>query len=304
MLSRDLACYIDRKRSLGFKFHNQNVLLRGFVRFAEERGDRFISSARVLAWAARAPSPEHRRTRLLTVRRFALALHAENARHQIPQADALGRATPKRRSPYIYRSDEIVRLLRTAAALEPAGSIRPVLYTTLLGLIAATGMRIAEALALQLDDVTADGLVIRETKFQKSRLLPLHATVRQALDRYLIDRRKLSTADRALFISAGGRSLPYNTVRNVFLQLLDRIGLRGAHSGRDPRIHDLRHSFAVRSLEQCSHDRSAVARHIVALSTYLGHAHVTDTYWYLQATPVLMGQIAEAGETLLVGGIA
>jgi integrase len=304
MLSRDLACYIDRKRSLGFKFHNQNVLLRGFVRFAEERGDRFISSARVLAWAARAPSPEHRRTRLLTVRRFALALHAENARHQIPQADALGRATPKRRPPYIYRSGEIVRLLRSAAALEPAGSIRPVLYTTLLGLIAATGMRIAEALALQLDDVTADGLVIRETKFQKSRLLPLHATVRQALDRYLIDRRKVSTADRALFISAGGRSLPYNTVRNVFLQLLDRIGLRGAHSGRDPRIHDLRHSFAVRSLEQCSHDRSAVARHIVALSTYLGHAHVTDTYWYLQATPVLMGQIAEAGETLLVGGIA
>jgi integrase len=304
MLSRDLACYIDRKRSLGFKFHNQNVLLRGFVRFAEERGDRFISSARVLAWAARAPSPEHRRTRLLTVRRFALALHAENARHQIPQADALGRATPKRRPPYIYRSDEIVRLLRTAAALEPAGSIRPVLYTTLLGLIAATGMRIAEALALQLDDVTADGLVIRETKFQKSRLLPLHATVQQALDRYLVDRRKVSTADRALFISAGGRSLPYNTVRNVFLQLLDRIGLRGAHSGRDPRIHDLRHSFAVRSLEQCSHDRSAVARHIVALSTYLGHAHVTDTYWYLQATPVLMGQIAEAGEALLAGGIA
>ena len=217
MLSRDLACYIDRKRSLGFKFHNQNVLLRGFVRFAEERGDRFITSARVLAWAAGAPSPEHRRTRLLTVRRFALALHAENARHQIPQADALGRATPKRRPPYIYRSDEIVRLLRAAAALEPAGSIRPILYTTLLGLIAATGMRIAEALALQVDDVTADGLVIRQTKFQKSRLLPLHATVRQALDRYLIDRRKVSTADRALFISAGGRSLPYNTVRNVFL---------------------------------------------------------------------------------------
>ena len=168
MLSRDLACYIDQKRSLGFKFHSQNVLLRGFVRFAEERGDRYITSARVLAWAAGAPSPEHRRTRLLTVRRFALALHAENARHQIPQADALGRATSKRRPPYIYRSDEIVRLLRTAAALEPPGSIRPILYTTLLGLIAATGMRIAEALALQLDDVTADGLVIRETKFQKA----------------------------------------------------------------------------------------------------------------------------------------
>jgi hypothetical protein len=111
-------------------------------------------------------------------------------------------------------------------------------------------------------------------------------------------------ADRALFISVAGKSLPYNTVRNVFLQLLDRTRLRGAHAGRDPRIHDLRHTFAVRSLEQCRHDRSAVAQHIVALSTYLGHAHVTDTYWYLQATPVLMGQIAEAGEALLTGGAA
>jgi integrase len=111
-------------------------------------------------------------------------------------------------------------------------------------------------------------------------------------------------ADRALFVSVAGKSPHYNTVRGVFLQLLDRTKLRGAHAGRDPRIHDLRHTFAVRSLEQCRHDRSTVARHIVALSTYLGHAHVTDTYWYLQATPVLMGQIAEAGEALLMGGAA
>jgi integrase len=304
MLSRDLARYIDQKRSLGFKFRRQYVMLRGFVRFAKERGDRYIRDARVLAWAAQASSPEHRRTRLLTVRRFALVLHAESARHQVPAADALGYAKIKRRPPYIYSPDEIVRLLRAAAELEPAGSIRPVMYATLLGLVAATGLRIAEALALQLDDVTPDGLVIRETKFQKSRLLPLHPTTRQALDRYLIARREVVVADRALFISVAGKSLPYNTVRNVFLQLLDRTRLRGAHAGRDPRIHDLRHTFAVRSLEQCRHDRSAVAQHIVALSTYLGHAHVTDTYWYLQATPVLMGQIAEAGEALLTGGAA
>ena len=123
----------------------------------------------------------------------------------------------------------------------------------------------------------------------------------QALDRYLVARQRLAATDRALFVSVVGRPLPYNTVRGVFLQLLDRTNLRGAHSGRDPRIHDLRHTFAVRSLEQCRHDRAAVARHIVALSTYLGHAHVTDTYWYLQATPVLMNQIAEAGEALLTG---
>jgi integrase len=107
-------------------------------------------------------------------------------------------------------------------------------------------MRIAEALALQLDDVTTDGLVVRETKFQKSRLLPLHATVRQALDTYLNARRKLVVADRALFISVAGQSLPYNTVRNVFLQLLDRTELRDAHAGRDPRIHDLRHNSECR----------------------------------------------------------
>jgi integrase len=231
-------------------------------------------------------------------------MHAENRRHQVPAADALGHAVANRRSPYIYGRDEIARLLRAAAAIEPAGSIRPIVYTTLFGLLAATGMRVAEALALQRDDVTADGLVIRETKFQKSRLLPLHTTVQQAVDRYLVARQKVTDTDRALFISVAGRLLPYSTVRGVFLQLLDRTELRGAHAGRDPRIHDLRHTFAVRSLEQCGHDRVAVARHIGALSTYLGHAHVTDTYWYLQATPVLMAQVAEAGEALLMGGAA
>lgn len=304
MLNRDLARYVDQQRSLGFKFRVQEILLRGYVAFAEELGDRHIKSTRVLEWAARAPSPEQRRNRLLTVRRFALAMRAENARHQVPAADAFGHAVAKRRSPYIYSADEITRLLRAAGALQPEGLFRPSMYATLFGLLAATGMRIAEALTLQIDDVITDGLVVRETKFQKSRLLPLHATARLALDRYLVARQRLAATDRALFVSVAGRPLSYNTVRGVFLQLLDRTNLRGAHSGRDPRIHDLRHTFAVRSLEQCRHDRAAVARHIVALSTYLGHAHVTDTYWYLQATPVLMNQIAEAGEALLTGDAA
>jgi integrase len=129
-------------------------------------------------------------------------------------------------------------------------------------------------------------------------------TAQLPLDRYLIVRRTLASTDRALFLSTAGEPLPYNTVRGVFLHLLDRTGMRGAHSGRDPRIHDLRHTFAIRSLEQCRHERDEVARHIVALCTYLGHAHVTDTYWYLQATPRLMGQIAEAGEALLKRGAA
>ena len=304
MLREDLARYVDRRRSLGFKLCRQHTLLGGFVAFAEERGDRYIKSARVLEWAAFAPSPAQRRNRLLEVRRFALVMQAENARHQVPAADALGNAVFKRPPPYIYKARDIARLIQAAAALEPAGTMIPLMYSTLFGLLAATGMRISEALALQVDDVTTDGLLVRETKFHKSRLLPLHATTRRVLDRYLGARCQMSPADSALFVSITGERLPYTAVRGAFLRLLDHIGLRRAHSGRDPRMHDLRHTFAVRSLEQCSHERDVVARHIVALSTYLGHAHVTDTYWYLQATPRLMVQIAEAGEALLAGGAA
>jgi len=304
MMRKELARYIGLKRSLGFQFRCQHGLLKGFVAFAAERGDRYVRTARALEWAALAPSPAQRRRRLLTLRRFALAMHAENARHQIPAGDALGSADFRRRSPYIYSTKEIARLIGAASALEPAGTIRPVMYATLIGLIASTGMRISEALALQVDDITADGLLVRKTKFQKSRLLPLHATTRRALDRYIAVRKELGVVDRALFPSISGKPLPSRTVHGVFQQLLRRTGRKGANAGRDPRIHDLRHTFAVRSLERCRHDAGEVARHIVALSTYLGHAQVTDTYWYLQATPVLMDQIAKANEALLLGGTA
>jgi integrase len=168
----------------------------------------------------------------------------------------------------------------------------------LFGLLAATGMRISEALAICLDDITADGLVIRQTKFQKSRLLPLHHTTSRALNQYLSVRVQLRTTADTLFVSTTGNVLSYNTVQGIFLRLARSVGLRGKPGQRGPRIHDLRHTFAVRSLEQCSHDANAVARHIVALTTYLGHAHVTDTYWYLQATPILMAQIAAVSETV------
>jgi integrase len=304
MLSQDLTRYVDLHRSLGFKFRIQHSLLRNFVAFAEAQGDEFVRAARVLGWAARAPSPPQRRGRLLTVRRFALAMQAEDVRHEVPAAGALGNGTFERRTPHIYRPNEIARLMRAAAQLEPAGSIKPLMYSTLFGLLAATGMRISEALALQLDDVTADGLLIRQTKFQKSRLLPLHETTRRCLDEYLSIRVRLGVLDAALLVSNTGAAPAYNTVVTIFLRLARSIGLRGKPGQQGPRIHDLRHTFAVRSLEQCRHDREAVARHIVALSTYLGHAHVTDTYWYLHATPTLMGQIAEAGEVMHRGQVS
>ncbi|RWE72141.1 MAG: integrase, partial [Mesorhizobium sp.] len=246
MLSQDLARYVELQHKLGFRFRVQNTLLKSFVAFAERHDDRHVQAARVLEWARLAPSPQQRRNRLLTVRRFALALPAEDRRHEIPPADALGHSPLERRIPHIYSADEIAALMQAAARLKPTGSIRPLMYETLFGLIAATGMRISEALSLQLDDLTADGLIIRQTKFHKSRLLPLHATTRDALDQYLVARRRLGTLNSALLVSAAGASPAYSTVIANFLQLARSIGLRGGPGQPGPCIHDLRHNSECR----------------------------------------------------------
>ena len=304
MLIDDLAQHIALHDALGFKFRTQRLLLRSFVTFAEREGDRFITTERVLAWAVQAPSPEQRRNRLLTVRRFAIAMHAEDRHHEIPAADALGRGLFRRKLPYIYTAVEIQQLMAAAASLPPAGTMRPLTYAMLFGLLAATGMRISEALALRLRDVTEDGLIVGKTKFHKSRLIPLHATTRMALNDYLAARLPIATCSDAVFIANTGLVPAYATTVSIFLRLARKIGLRGGPGQPGARIHDLRHSFAVRSLEQCPRDSNAVSRHILAFSTYLGHAHVTDTYWYLQATPILMTQIAEAGAALQRGDVA
>lgn len=304
MLIDDLGRYVALHCSLGFKFRTQRYLLHKFVKFAASRGDRFVTTDRVLAWAVEAPSPEQRRNRLLTIRRFAIAMHAEDSRHEVPAADALGRGLFKRKLHHIYRAEEIQRLMSAAAALPPAGTIRPRTFVMLLGLLAVTGMRISEALALHVDDLTEDGLIVSKTKFKKSRLLPLHPSTRTALDEYLSFRLRFATTNDAILIANSGAAVSYDTAAGVFRKLSRQIGLRAGRGQPGPRIHDLRHSFAVRSLEACAFDRESVSRHILALSTYLGHAHVTDTYWYLQATPTLMAQIAAAGEARQCGGVA
>ena len=300
MLREDLDRHISLHHALGFKFRTQSLLLRNFVAYAEARGDQLVSADRILAWAVEAPSPEQRRNRLLEARRFAIAMHAEDSRHEIPAADALGRGLFTRRIPHIYSQEDIRRLMDAAASLSPPGTIRPLTFTTLFGLLAATGMRISEALALRLSDITRDGLIIEKTKFKKSRLLALHPSTRRALDTYLDVRLRVATENAALLIGNTGEAVAYPTVIAVFLRLARSIGLRGSERG-GPRIHDLRHTFAIRSLERCPRSAAAVSRHIVGLSTYLGHAHVTDTYWYLQASPVLMTDIADAGEALQRG---
>ena len=294
--------HIELYRSMGFKYKVQAYMLHSFADFAQGRSEEFVQTESVLEWAASAPSVRQRHDRLLTVRRLACALNAEDTRHQVPPTDFFGRARKSRRTCHIFTPDEIDRLLRAASHLHPTGSMRPVTYTALLSLIVCTGLRVSEALKLELSDLTEDGLLIRATKFQKNRLVPLHQSARCELQRYVAARSRIATTTATVFISQRGAGLPYPTVNATYLHLVRSAGLRGGPGLGGCRIQDLRHTFAVRSLEQCAGDRKAVAQHMAALSTYLGHAHVSDTYWYLQATPKLLGDVATAAEALHLGG--
>jgi integrase len=204
--------------------------------------------------------------------------------------------------PHIFTPDEVLHILEEAGRLGPQESLRPHTYRTLFGVLASCGLRISEALALFLDDVTSDGLLIRKTKFRKSRLVPMHPTTQRAVEDYLRRRRTLAGDVEHLFVSMRGGPLAYPTVGATFLAIVRRLGLRAAPGQPGPRMHDLRHSFAVRALEACP--RAEVAGHMLALSTYLGHAHVADTYWYLQVTPQLMTGIADACSAYLNGDIS
>ena len=301
MLNDDVNRYITLRRTLGYKLVKAGRHLRAFARFAAGRGETHVRTASVLAWietVARTPGARARRlTDLILLARF---LYAEDPRHEVPRADL----TPNRKTrpiPYIYTPDEIARILDAAGQLrhQKPNPLRRQLYVTLFGLIAATGMRVSEALALKLDDIQPNGVLhIRETKFRKSRLVPLHATVVEALERYLEVRRQRAGESDWLFPSVEHREMCPTIVNYTFRCILRRAGIAPERS-QQPRIHDLRHTFATRVLEQCGAERGAVARHFVALSTYLGHADIRNTYWYLQATSEMMTDIASAAEMLV-----
>jgi integrase/recombinase XerD len=163
-------------------------------------------------------------------------------------------------------------------------------------------MRVAAARDLHLTDITADGLLIREAKFHKSRLLPLHGTTRAALDRYRVARCRYAGADPHLFVTRRGRKLSHTVVSETFHQVLTAAGGPREPGRRRPRLMDLRHTFAVRALERCPETRDAIGRHTLALTTYMGHACVSSTCWYLESTPQLMTDIARTCETFMSGG--
>jgi integrase len=282
------------RRSLGFKLHEAAARLLDFVTFMERHHAPYITHTLALAWAKQ-PSgvkPGEWARRLSYVRMFAHHRSATDPRTQIPPRDVLP-YRPERARPYFYSDQEIRVLLSAALQLPSRGGLRPWTYHCLFGLLSVTGLRLGEAKALELQDVDlqAGVLTIRGAKFGKSRLVPLHASTCKALASY-IARRGRVWAERPvssyLFVSNWGNRLDGGEIHRTFYALSRQIGLRGPSEGRGPRLHDMRHRFASRTLLEWYRVGEDVERRLPILSAYLGHAHWRDTYWYLSALPELM----------------
>lgn len=295
MLNDAIDSYLAVRRAGGFKLKDDQHYLYSFAQFALDHGDTHVVEQTAIAWAEQASSEPQRANRLKAVIRFARFSRAVDNHYEIPR-QGIFCAHRRRPTPYLFTEGEVQALMNHAAQLGPLGSLRPHTYSTLIGLLAATGLRISEALGLHLKDLTADGLVIRETKFRKSRLVTLHETTRLALEQYQIKRAHVAAFDDHLFVSCRHRALGRGVVYKTFNQLLNVAGLPRQSGQPRPRLIDFRHTFASNALLGCPHDRDAVGRHMLALMTYLGHAHPSSTYWYLESSPQLVGDIAQASE--------
>ena len=303
MLSVAVDGYLTRRRAAGFKLVDHEAILHDFARFASEHGDAVVRSRTVLDWVgARPASPLRRAVRLRTVVHFARYLQAEDARHEVPPADACGHHRPQRRRPFLFTPQHVRALVEAARTMQPAETLQPLVYSTLFGLLAATGLRISEALNLQLPDVTTDALVVRHGKFGKSRWLPLHPTTQRALGQYLARRGQEAGSCVYLFPSGQGRQLHKNTVRHVFRRLVHALGIAQPDDTPQPRLHDLRFYFANQALTTGPAHGAGISRHMVALTTYLGHRDIRSSYWYLEATPALLAQVAARCEAFVHGG--
>jgi integrase len=295
-----IETYLAVRRAAGFALSNTEYLLRSFAGFATAQKQTHIRTATVIRWASQARSVAQRHARYQTVCLLAKYLCVEDSRHESPPPNYFG-YRKVRRIPRIYSRDEIARLVLAATRLPSVDSLLPKTYATLISLLAATGLRVSEALRLRVSDITADGLLIRKTKFQKTRLVPLHDSAVMELARYLAYRQKMRRDGDHVFVSDDGQPLMYWKVHSMFRKLLKSAKIKPS-GGRWPRIHELRHTFAVRALESSPTSRQRIGQHMVALATYLGHVNINATYWYLEATPELLRDIAVVAETFTQGG--
>lgn len=292
-LTKAIHDYLALRRSLGFKLHAAGVALVDFASFMEQRQAECITTQLALEWAEQPHNaqPAHWAQRLGYVRCFARHHVASDPNTEVPPPGLLP-FRPARARPYLYSLDEVRRLLEHALQLAPTSKLRPWTYHALLGLLSVTGLRVGEALRLRPGDVDLDTgvLTVRGTKFGKSRLVPIHASTRDVLAGYSTRRASHLCGDESthFFITRTGHQLDGGDVRRTFYSLSRQIGLRGADDSHGPRLHDFRHRFAVETLLGWYRSGEDAERRLPVLSTYLGHVHVSDTYWYLSAHPQLM----------------
>jgi integrase len=297
-LKEGIQDYLTLRRGLGFKLKKHSRFLDEFASFLEQAGEERITTQRALQWATQ---PQHIQqaewaARLSVVRGFARYWSATDPMAEIPPAGLLP-FRPKRAKPYLYSEEQIHQLLEGAKNMPATHSLQPWTYHCLLGLLAVTGLRISEAVNLRCTDVDwSEGIItIRDSKFGKSRLVPLHASTIKILSDYgerrdrLFPKRKTSY----FFCSRFDGRLDEGQIRRVFYVISRQIGIRGASASRGPRLHDFRHRFAVQTLLRWHHNGDDVRQRLPILSTYLGHGHVTDTYWYVTGTPELMAAVGQ-----------
>jgi integrase len=295
-----LKDYLALRRSMGFKLERAGKLLAQFVAHCVAAGADTVTIRLALGWATlpEGGDPSWAAHRLSVVRGFAKHLALLDKRTEVPPADLLP-ARSHRATPYLYSEDEVRRLMAAAETLR--SPLRRATFSTLLGLLWVTGMRVGETLRLDRDDVDfANGLlVVRESKFRKSREIPVHETATAALHAYAKQRDELcpQVSSPAFFVSLAGTRLRYDNFHVAFLSFVRKADIRRRSATCRPRPHDLRHSFAVRTLIDWYRDGGNVDARLPQLSTYLGHVHPANTYWYLSAAPELLGLAAKRLET-------
>lgn len=295
-LSEELDRYLNIRRSLGYKLSTAERILRRFTAFAESENTEYISTALFLRWqeAFCKANKQTWANRLGIIRMFAQWLHSMDSKHEIPPQSLIPRRI-RRPHPYIYSEDDIRHIVETAAELPSINGIRALTCSTLFGLISVTGLRVSEALSLDTDDVDLENGVItlRQGKLGKARLLPVSDCTRIRLACYAKERdRLLGAHSQAFFVTDYGKRLTDCGARYNFAVVCQTIGLRSPQMfnrhGRGPRIHDLRHTFAVRTLLHWYRNSGEPAREMIKLSTYLGHSDPKHTYWYIEAVPELL----------------